>query len=59
MKYSFINKMTTNRIIALKRISNDIREINNSPLEGIGIVSKNNNPMEYIVNIKLMMFNYY
>jgi len=47
--------MSTNRIIALKRISNDLREINNSPLEGIGIISKNNNPMEYIVNIKLMM----
>ena len=47
--------MSSNRIIALKRISNDIREINNSPLEGIGIISKNNNPMEYIVNIQLMM----
>lgn len=33
--------MSSNRIIALKRISNDIREINNSPLEGIGIISKN------------------
>ena len=47
--------MSSNRLIALKRISNDIREINNSPLEGIGIISKNNNPMEYIVNIQLMM----
>ena len=47
--------MSSNRIIALKRISNDIREINNTPLEGIGIISDNNNPMKYYVNIKLMM----
>ena len=47
--------MTTNRIISLKRISNDIREITNFPLEGIGIAPIDNDPMKYLVNIQLMM----
>ena len=46
--------MTTNRIISLKRISNDIREITNYPLEGIGIAPIDNDPMKYLVNIRLM-----
>ena len=40
--------------IAIKRINKDIKEITKSPIEGIGIVSLSNDPMKYIVNIKLM-----
>ena len=40
--------------IAIKRINKDIKEINKEPKEGIGIVSLDNDPMRYIVNIKLM-----
>ena len=47
--------MSSNRIIALKRISNDIREITSYPLEGIGITSIDNDPMKYLINIQLMM----
>ena len=45
--------MFTNKL-SLKRINKDIAEITKSPIEGIGIVSLNNNPMEYIVNIELL-----
>ena len=38
----------------LKRINKDIKEIMTSPLEGIGIISLDNDPMKYIVNIRLM-----
>ena len=41
--------------IAIKRINNDLKEITNCPLEGIGIASIDNDPMKYVVNIKLMM----
>ena len=47
--------MSTRKIIAIKRIANDLREIKNNPLEGIGIVSIDNDPMKYVVNIQLMM----
>ena len=40
--------------IAIKRINKDMKEITNSPIEGIGIISLLNDPMQYIVNIKLM-----
>ena len=40
--------------VSLKRINKDIVEITKTPIEGIGIVSLNNNPMEYIVNIELL-----
>ena len=40
--------------IAIKRINKDMKEITKSPIEGIGIVSLSNDPMKYIVNIKLM-----
>ncbi len=43
------------RNLAIKRISNDLKEIVNCPLEGIGIASIDNDPMKYVVNIKLMM----
>ena len=44
--------------IAIKRISKDLKKITNSPLEGIGIVSLSNDPMKYIVNIKLLQGPY-
>lgn len=43
------------RKIAIKRICNDLKEITNCPLDGIGIASIDNDPMKYVVNIKLMM----
>ena len=46
--------MSTRKIIAIKRIANDLREIKNNPLEGIGIASIDNDPMKYIVNLRLM-----
>ena len=45
--------MNANKL-SLRRINKDIVEIIKSPIEGIGIVSLNNNPMEYIVNIELL-----
>ena len=38
----------------IKRINKDIKEIMLAPLEGIGIVSLDNDPMKYIVNIRLL-----
>ena len=46
--------MFTNKSITIKRISNDMREIQENPLEGIGITSIDNDPKKYVVNIKLM-----
>ena len=40
--------------ISLNRIKKDFEEIITSPSEGIGIVSLDNDPMKYIVNIKIM-----
>ena len=42
------------KTLCLNRINKDIKEINKSPLEGIGIISLNNDPMKYIVNIRIM-----
>ena len=44
--------------IALKRIGKDIKEITKNPIEGIGIISLSNDPMNYIVNIKLLQGPY-
>ena len=44
-----------NRILSIKRISNDLKEMAKCPLEGIGIVSLDNDPMKFVVNIRLMM----
>ena len=44
--------------IAIKRIIRDIKEITKSPVEGIGIISLLNDPMNYIVNIKLLQGPY-
>ena len=40
--------------LSTKRISNDIKEIYKNPIEGIGIVSLDNDIMKYIVNIMLL-----
>ena len=40
--------------LCLNRISKDLKEIIKSPLEGIGITSIDNDPMTYIVNMKIM-----
>ena len=50
--------MSTKKPIAIKRISNDIRELQKCPLEGIGMISIDNNPMEYVINMELMMGPY-
>ena len=44
----------TTRSIALKRISNDLKELAKSPLEGIGIAQLANDPMKYVINMELM-----
>ena len=40
--------------LCINRINKDIREIIKSPLEGIGIVALDDDPMKYIVNIRIM-----
>ena len=40
--------------IAIKRINKDMKEIAKNPIEGIGIVSLDDDPMKYIINIRLM-----
>ena len=40
--------------LAIRRINKDMKEINQNPIEGIGISSLDNDPMKYVVNIKLM-----
>ena len=42
------------KLIAIKRINNDMKEIIENPIEGIGIISLSNDIMNYIVNIKLL-----
>ena len=46
--------MSNIRNFSLKRIIRDLKEINENPIEGIGIISLNDNPMKYIINIQLM-----
>ena len=45
--------MSNNRI-AIKRINKDIKEITKNPIEGVGIVSLDDNPMVYVINMRLM-----
>ena len=40
--------------LAIKRINKDIKEINENPIEGIGIISLDNDISKYIANIKLL-----
>ena len=44
----------TKRIIALKRIANDMKEITKCPLEGIGIASIDNDPLKFAINMELL-----
>ena len=46
--------MNSGKRLALRRINKDMKEITQYPIEGIGIVSIDNDPMKYIVNMKLM-----
>ena len=46
--------MTSRKNIAIKRINKDMKEITQSPIEGIGIASIDNDPLKYVVNICLM-----
>ena len=48
--------MNRTKLIALKRISKDIQEITNNPVEGIGIIQYEDDNYKYIVNIKLMYY---
>ena len=40
--------------LSIKRISKEIKEINENPIEGIGIISLDNDITKYIVNIMLL-----
>ena len=40
--------------LCLQRITKDLKEITNSPLEGIGIASIDNDPKKYVVNMRIM-----
>ena len=46
--------MRAGKALAIKRINKDMNEITKSPIEGIGIVSIDNDPMKYVVNLCLM-----
>ena len=46
--------MNTKKVMALKRISNDMKELAKCPIEGIGMASIENDPMKFIINMKLM-----
>jgi len=50
--------MSSGKALAIKRISKDMKEIVKSPIEGIGIVSIDNDPMKYAVNLRLMQGPY-
>ena len=47
--------------LSIKRISNDIKEVNKNPIEGIGIISLDNDIKKYILNIMLLSgpYKYY
>ena len=46
--------MISRKSLSIKRINKDLKEITESPIEGIGIASIDNNPKEYVVNMRLM-----
>ena len=46
--------MSSGKVLAIKRINKDMKEITKSPVEGIGIVSLDGNPMKYAVNLRIM-----
>ena len=44
----------SNKQLAIKRINKDMREITQNPIEGVGIASIDDNPMRYVINMRLM-----
>ena len=50
--------MSSGKALAIKRINKDMKEIVKSPIEGVGIVSIDNDPMKYAVNIRLIQGPY-
>ena len=44
----------SNKQLAIKRINKDMKEITQNPIEGIGIASIDDNPMRYVINMRLM-----
>ena len=46
--------MQTRKIIALKRIANDMKELAKCPLEGIGVSVIDSDQMQFVVNMQLM-----
>ena len=46
--------MQAKKVIALKRIANDMKELAKCPLEGIGMASIDNDPMKFVINMELM-----
>ena len=46
--------MLDNKTLAIQRIDKDIKEIIESPIEGIGITSIDDDPMKYVVNMRIM-----
>ena len=46
--------MQAKKVIALKRIANDMKELAKCTLEGIGMASIENDPMKFVVNMELM-----
>ena len=42
------------RLIAIMRVTNDLKELNKCPLEGIGVAQIDNDPLKFVVNIELM-----
>ena len=46
--------MQTRKIIALKRIANDMKELAKCPLEGIGVSMIDSDQMQFVVNMQLM-----
>lgn len=50
--------METKKLIALKRITKELKELAECPLEGIGITTLDNDPMKFLFNMELMMGPY-
>lgn len=46
--------MSSGKGLSIKRINKDLKEIEKSPIEGIGIASLDNDPMKYVVNLCIM-----
>ena len=44
----------SNRMLAIKRITKEVKEITNNPIEGIGLAQLDENLMTYVINMRLM-----